>query len=145
MSIPPTHRAVQRLVTPAIVTTLVGVFLAPVAFARIARNTIDPVAVVTDHGRHLVVTGPIACTAGETAYLRITVTQRATGAVAEGQTRITCTGETEIQPWEVLAVTQGKASFEEGAAWAVGLARTTDRRDTTDAHQWLVNITLVAE
>ncbi len=145
MSTRPTHRSGQCLVTPAIVITLVGVLLAPVAFAKVALNTIDPVAVVADHGRHLVVTGPISCTAGETAYLRITVTQRSTGAVAEGQSRITCTGETEIQPWEVLAVTQGKASFKEGAAWAVGLARTTDRRDTTDAHQWLVNVTLVAE
>ena len=65
--------------------------------------------------------------------------------MGEGKTRIICTGETEIEPWEVLAVTQGKASFEEGSAWAVGLARTTDRGDTTDAHQWLVNVTLVAE
>jgi hypothetical protein len=136
---------VRVLITPAIVMTLVGIFVAPLAFARIMSNTIDPVAVVTDHGRHLVVTGPIACTAGETAYLRITVTQRFTGAVAEGQSRITCTGETDIQPWEVLAVTQGKASFEQGSAWAVGFARTTDRGDTTDAHQWLVNVMLVAE
>jgi hypothetical protein len=42
-------------------------------------------------------------------------------------------------------VTQGKPSFAEGAAWAVALARTTDHRDTTDAHQWLVNLTLVGE
>ena len=65
MSISPTRRSGQRLVTLAIVMTLAGVFLAPVAFARITLNACVPVAIVTQYGRHLVVTGPIACTAGE--------------------------------------------------------------------------------
>jgi hypothetical protein len=47
-------------------------------------NTIDPVAIVADNGRHLIVTGPIECTHGERVELRVTVTQRETGAVAEG-------------------------------------------------------------
>lgn len=86
-------------------------------------------------------TGPIECTENERAYVRVTVTQRPTGAVAEGRTLITCTGGT--QQWEVHAAIQGKESFQEGPATAVGLARTTDRGETTDAHQWLVPITLV--
>ena len=111
-------------------------------------NTIDPVAIVTDHGRHIIVTGPIACTRGEKAYLEVTVTQRATGAVAEGRTQITCTGEIlpgDILQWEVHAATQGKDTFGEGPATAVAIARTSERGHITDAHQWLVNITLVGE
>jgi hypothetical protein len=45
----------------------------------------------------------------------------------------------------VHASVQGKAAFEAGPATAVALGRTTDRGATTDAHQWLVNITLVEE
>src|SRR5262245_11329814 len=127
--------------------------LAPPAFAKVARNTIDPQAVVTDNGRHLLVTGPIECTAGERSFVRVTVTQRTTGAIAEGSTVFECSGAPET--WEVHATTQGKAAFAPGAATAVGLARTVERdehqfrrpgkprKDVTDAHQWLVNIELV--
>ena len=139
----PTHKHVNGLASAVLVVTLVGVGLAPLAFAKVMTNTIDPVTLVTDNCRHLVVTGPIACTASERAYVRVTVTQRATGAVAEGQTRLTCTGDT--QHWEVHAATQGQETFEEGPATAVALGRTTTRGDTTDAHQWLVEITLVGE
>ena len=73
------------LVTAALLASVAGVFVARTAFARIVFNTIDPVGIVADQGRHLTVTGPLAFTAGETALLRVTVTQRATGAVAEGK------------------------------------------------------------
>ena len=136
----PTPKHVKHLMPAAIVMTVAGIFLASMAFARITANTIDPVANVTDHGRHLIVTGPIGCTENERAYLRVTVTQQATGAVAEGRILITCTGGT--QQWEVHASVQGKETFEEGPATATALARTTDRGETTDAHQWLVDITL---
>ena len=139
----PTKKHMNCLVLAAIVMALVGVGIASMAFAGIALNTIDPVAVVTDNGRHIIVTGPIACTEGQRAYLRVTVTQRVTGAVAEGRTLITCTGDT--QQWEVFASTQGNETFQEGPATAVALARTTDRGDTDDAHQWLVEITLIGE
>jgi len=106
-------------------------------------NTIDPVAVVAGGGRHLILTGPIRCDQEERTELRVTVTQRETGAVAEGYAVFTCTVET--QQWEVHAVTQGKATFEEGPATAVGVGSTTSRGTATDAHQWLVDITLVGE
>ncbi len=147
-----TKNHVKCLVSAAMVLTLAGVFIAPTAFARAinrvearfpALTAIEPVAIVTDNGRHIIATGPIGCTEGQRAYVQVTVTQRATGAVAKGHTRITCTGD--IQQWEVHASTQGKETFQEGPATAVALARTTDRGDTDDAHQWLVNITLVGE
>jgi hypothetical protein len=47
------------LVSAALALTLVGVFVAPLALARITVNTIDPVAVVTDNGQHIIVTGPV--------------------------------------------------------------------------------------
>ena len=139
----PTKKRVICFVAAAIVLTLAGVFVASLAFARTALNTIDPVAIVADDGRHLIVTGPIACTQGERADLRVTVTQRTTGAVAEGYAIFNCAGV--IEQWEVHAVTHGKASFEDGPATAVGVATTSSRRETTDAHQWLVDITLVGE
>lgn len=139
----PITKPMHSRVSAAIVLTLVGICLAPLAFAGIALNTIHPVALVTDTGRHLIVTGPLACTEGEWAFLRVTVTQRATGAVAEGGTLITCTGDT--QQWEVHALIQGTETFQEAPATAVAVARTTSYGDTTDAHQWLVDITLVGE
>ena len=131
------------LMTAALLATVAGVFVARTAFAKIVSNTIDPVASVSDKGRHLTVTGPLAVTAGETAYLRVTVTQRATGAVAEGDATLSGTGTTN--QWQVLATTQGKAVFAPGPATAVAVGVTTTRGVTTDAHQWLVDITVVSE
>jgi hypothetical protein len=123
--------------------TVLGVFLTRTTFARVVGNTIDPLAVVTDTGRHLVLTGPIACTPNERAYVEVTVTQRATGAVAVGRTRITCTGA--VAQWEIHASTQVAERFQEGPATAVALARTANGGDITDAHQWLVPVTLIGE
>lgn len=133
----------KTVVSVAIALTVVGVFGAPTAFARITANTIDPVAIVSENGRHILVTGPLACTAGERASLRVTVTQRSTGAVAEGRALIICTGNT--QQWEAHASTQGKETFEQGPAIAAAVARTTERGETTDTDQWSVGITLVGE
>jgi hypothetical protein len=133
----------HHLVSAAIVLTLVGLCIPPLAFAGVSLNTIDPVAVVTDDGCHLIVTGPLACTEHERASLHVTVTQRDTGAMAKGRARLRCTGDT--QHWEVHAVTHGNATFQEGPATAVAFGRTTLRGETTDAHQWLVDLTLVRE
>jgi hypothetical protein len=127
----------------AVVLTVAGVFIARTAFAKLAANTIDPIAMVTDNGRQVVLTGPVSCTDMERIYLRVTLTQRSTGAIAEGSALLVCTGD--IQHWEVRAVTQGNASFQEGPATAVALARTTSQGETTDAHQWLVNVTLATQ
>jgi hypothetical protein len=151
------------LVPAVLLITFVGTFIAHRVFAQAtsgsggglttvdpaflivtnARSRIDPVAIVTDNGRHLFLTGPLACTGGERAYLRLTVTQRSTGAVAEGSTFLTCTGGQ--QQWEARASTVGKETFAEGAATGVLLGLTTDRGTTTDAHQWLVDLTLVKQ
>ena len=133
----------QWLVPAAIALTLAGVFVARTAFAKITFNTIDPVGIVADNGRSVTLTGPIAITAGERASLRVTVTQRTTGAVAEGHAILTGTGTTN--QWEITATVEGRETFEAGPATAVAIARTSLHGHATDAHQWLVNITLVKE
>jgi hypothetical protein len=109
-------------------------------FAGVALNTIDPVAHQTENGRQIVVTGPIACTAGEGVTLRVTVTQRSSGAVGQGRTRFPCTGA--LQQWEVWITHDKKSAFAYGVATAVAFARTTAQGTPTDAHQWLVEVTV---
>ena len=123
--------------------TVVGSIAAPLALARVLLNTIDPVAIVTDNGRHLVVTGPIECTRGERTFIRLTVTQRVTGAIAEGRTLLVCDGEGSPQQWRIDAAIQGRERFQPGAAIAAASARATVRNESTDAHQWLVEVNLV--
>ena len=143
MSFPKIKQNKTWLVAAAIVLSLAGVFVAGTALAKVAFNTIDTVATLAEKGRKVTLTGPIAVTAGERTFLQVTVTQRTTGAVAEG--RIVFTGTGETNQWKVVAKTHGKASFEEGAATATAIATTFDHGKATDAHQWLVNITLVKE
>ena len=73
----------------------------------------------------------------------MTVTQRSTGAVAEGVIFFSGTGQTN--QWEVTARAEGRATFEAGPATVVGLARSSSQGQATDAHQWLVNVTLLSE
>lgn len=163
MVIRQTPRLVPGLLSALLI--LVGLCLVPEGDAKIMRNTVDPVVTVTDQGRRLIVTGPITCSTEERVDVRVTVTQRTTGAVAEGQTRFLCTGA--AQQWEIEAVTLFRPDFEDGPATVVAIARTTVRKadpeaqlfgrkrdgqggtrsphrvETTDAHQWLVEVTLV--
>jgi hypothetical protein len=130
------------LVPVAIFVTLAGVFIARTAFARLVLNTIDPVASLSERGRHLALTGPLqVLPAGERVVLRVTVTQRATGALAEGETQFAASGV--LQQWSLRAQTMGRKTFAPGPARATALALTVARGgEVTDAHQWLVDITL---
>src|SRR5262245_13477425 len=94
-------KKLKPVVSTAIILTLLGVIVAPVANAKLAANTIDPTATVGDNGRRIVLTGPIRTDVVEKIYLRVTVTQRSTGAVAEGIAILSGTGEQ--QQWEVKA------------------------------------------
>jgi len=139
----PARGAVGAVLALAL-TPLAGTLLTPTAYARVAYNTIDDLAVVSGDGRHVDVTGPLEVTAGERVELEVTITQRSTGAVAKGSLVFTATGEE--QRWAVRATTVGRAVFEPGSAWAVGLAVTTGTAGSpTDASQWLVNVTLVQQ
>jgi hypothetical protein len=135
------HR--RWLVPAALGLTLAGVFVARTAFAKVIANTIDPVAGLSEHGRHLSLTGPLqVLPAGERVVLRVTVTQRTTGAVAEGETQFRATDD--LQQWAVRAQTMGRQAFTPSPARATALALTVaPGGEVTDAHQWLVDITLV--
>jgi hypothetical protein len=137
------HR--RWLVPAAIFITVAGVFIARTAFAKVVINTIDPVAGLSEHGRHVELTGPLqVLPAGERVVLRVTVTQRSTGASAEGETQFVATGD--LQHWAVQAQTMGRQAFAPGPARATALALTVAKGgEVTDAHQWLVDITLVEE
>ena len=103
-------------------------------------NQHHPTGRITDHGRELLITGPITVTAGEVVHLKVTVTQRSTGALAEGTALLRGTGTPGV--WQVEADVSGHAAFQPGPATAVALAVCTSRHRATDSHQWLVNITL---
>ena len=111
------------------------------AEAGIQSNTIDPAGTFSDHGRNVVLTGPIACTLGQRADIQVTLTQRRTGAFATGRTHFTCTGY--MQQWEVRAAVHGRDEFQPGTATVVAFGTTSTRGNADDAHQWLVQITLV--
>jgi hypothetical protein len=120
--------------------------LGPLAFARIAYNTIDATATLSPNGRHIRLAGPISCDQTQPVFMRVTVTQRSTGAVAEGYAYFT--GTVFPQQWQVHAHAIGPTAFVPGPATAVGLARSSTSPGLggpDDAHQWLVNVTLVEQ
>lgn len=75
-----------------------GMLLAGTRVARVVNNTIDPVAVMSGDGRSVTLTGPLACDQSQTADLRVTLTQRTTGAVATGRIFFPCTPD--VQQWQ---------------------------------------------
>jgi hypothetical protein len=131
------------VLTAAVLAIVSGVALAPGLFAKIMANTIDPVLTMSTEGRQITVTGPVTCSETQPLDLRVTVTQRTTGAIAQGHARTVCT--TEEQHWEVQAWARGDETFEEGAARAVAVALTSSGHSIDDAHQWLVDVTLTGE
>ena len=50
-------------------STFLAIVFAHTVSARVVLNTIDANAVVTDNGRHVIVTGPIVCDSGERAEI----------------------------------------------------------------------------
>ncbi|HZW11421.1 MAG TPA: hypothetical protein VFF69_16070 [Phycisphaerales bacterium] len=137
----PTQPTIRRLAMVCLpVLILAALWLAPEALARLSANTIDTTATISDKGRHLVLTGPLTCDRVQWVDLRVTVTQRETGALAEGCVRFIGTPEQQI--WTLEAQTKGRNGFVAGPATAVALATSTLNGQTDDAHQWLVDIVL---
>ena len=130
--------------TIALALIVAGVIYVPLAFAKVTFNTIDPTATVGPAGRHIRVTGPITTDQTQWVGMRVTVTQRSTGAVAEGYTALQ--GSTTPKQWTVHAWAVGWKSFEPGPATVVALAQSRAHGEgPDDAHQWLVDVTLVED
>ena len=140
----PKQLPVRKSVVPALLLAAVaGVLVTPQVFARMSFNTIDTVATIADHGNHIIVTGPIQCDQVQWVDMRVTITQRTTGAVAEG--KIHFLGTPGLQEWTVDAAVKGKIDFEEGPATVVALGVSKVQGQADDAHQWLVEVLLVDE
>ena len=106
-------------------------------------NTINPVAIVSSDGREIVVSGPIRCDEGNCFQIRVTVTQRTTGAVAETVWNGDCVGR--VQKWEVTALAKGESRFEEGPAQASALLTSARGGKALDAYQWCVDVILAEQ
>ena len=76
-------------------------------------------------------------------FLRVTVIQRETATLAEGNALITCTEALQI--WEIDAATRNGELLQPGAAAIVATARSTRNGEDTDSQQWLATIALVQE
>jgi hypothetical protein len=134
-------RPLMMLVTVVLVMAAMLVLTMAPAITGTSDQTINRTATITSDGRHVLVSGPVSCTEGEKISIEVTLTQRSTGAVAEGVWQGSCTGER--QQWSLKATTEGKNTFEEGSAEAVALGITKDHGEVTDAHQWFRSIRLV--
>ena len=126
-----------------LVTALVATLTAPAASASagVVLNTIDRTASLDAARGNVEVTGPIRCSQAERATIRVTVSQRTTGAVAEGSWRGRCRRATRA--WTARAELQGAATFRTGRARACALGVTRRGGTATDAKQWCETIRLV--
>jgi hypothetical protein len=126
--------------------TLVAVFVALFAISASALATIHRPATTIDSGKvgnggkRVEVRGHLTCTSGEMAFLRVTVTQRSTGAVAVKDSGGTCTGKSQI--FDVTASSVGAAHFARRKAKICALARTLRNTHATDALQWCKTVRL---
>jgi hypothetical protein len=113
---------------------LVLSLVAQPALAGISDNTFDPTGTLSPNGRQLVVTGTIACTAGDRLVVSVTVTQNDPGAIATGSSRATCSGED--QAFSDMAHAQGPSPFVLGSASACAVAVTSNHGVITGTDQW---------
>lgn len=128
---PPSRTRLRRTLCATGLVAAMTALAAP-AFAGVALNTIDRHAALDEAGRVVRVTGPIRCSQVERATIRVTVSQRTTGAVAEGQWRGRCRPTTRT--WTVRRFVQhGSTTFETSTAQACALGVTRRGTKVTDA------------
>ena len=103
------------------------------ATAGFSLNTIGPTGSLGQHGRTATVTAILACTAGQSIDVRVTLTQGQ--AIGEGVVgHINCTGAPMEIPVKVTA--HGKTAFTPGPAQACARAVNRDRGEVVDTRQW---------
>jgi hypothetical protein len=115
------------------------------AGAIIRRRTITPevdtgLRIHTD-GRHVSMTGPMACDPGENWEVRANLTQA--GNRGNGRSEGVCRGD--IQEWVVrVAVAADPMRFTPGPARGCAVLRTLNGSTETDRHDWCNDIRLVS-
>ena len=108
-----------------------------------SKAAFNPKALLLSGGSQVKVGGFLTCTGGDHIFVRITVTQTDTGALAERSWgNHTCTGS--VQPFGVTASTQGAERFVAGVATACAVARTNNGSRNTAAIQWCKDVILHA-
>ncbi len=129
--------------TVGAVVSLIATGLAAAALAAtptVFLRAFDRSGVIAAGGNAVRIGGPVGCPAGDTVRLRATVSQAATGAVAEGSWSGACTGRNVH--WHATAVVNDGAPFKAGCAHGVGLAIIRHNGRAVDATQWLSAVTL---
>jgi hypothetical protein len=146
MSSPPGTTSPARPRRALFVATLIAAMaaLTAPAGAGVVLNTIDREATLDDAGRVVETTGPIRCSARERASIRVTISQRTTGAVAEGRWRGGCRLTTTTWTARRFAP-HGSATFQPGMAKACALGITRRDSEVTDAKQWCRTVRLVRD
>jgi hypothetical protein len=129
--------------SPRVAVVLLGAALAAFAVpAHTASAGIQPKGTVIDakvaldaSTKTMALTGRIACSDCAGFTLGVTVSQRGSGALAQGGVACRCRGP--INSWAVTARVRGKAAFAEGRAMACAWLRIRGGSDKVkDAHQW---------
>ena len=106
-----------------------------IAGAEIDEGEFDDDGLVSSDGRHVTTQVSIECDEGERYFVRLTVTQDETGALAQVKRPGECTGEDE--DLVLSAPARGKALFDVNEETeACALVRTRATSEVTDAEQF---------
>jgi hypothetical protein len=109
--------------------------LATVAIADIEEGEFDDDGFVSSDGRHVTTQVSLECDEGERYFLRLTITQDESGALAQARQPGECT-EDDMDV-VVSAPARGKTLFEANEETeACALVRTRDKSEISDAEQF---------
>ena len=109
---------------------------------RTTPSGFDATARLLAGGRGVRVSGPVTCTKGRRVRIDVTLTQRASGAVARGTWTARCTGVS--RRWTIKRASALTGRFVTGQATACAAAATATSKRATDAVQWCRLIRLAA-
>jgi hypothetical protein len=109
--------------------------LATVAIADIEEGEFDDDGFVSSDGRHVTTQVSLECDEGERYFVRLTITQDETGALAQVKRPGECTSDD--MDLVLSAPARGNALFDvDDETEACALVRTRDKGDITDAEQF---------
>jgi hypothetical protein len=104
------------------------------------RSGFDAAAQATASGATVRIGGPAQCTKGGRLRIDVTITQRASGALARGTWTGRCRGS--VQRWTVRAARALTGRFVAGEVTACAAAAAASAERATDALQWCKLVTL---
>ena len=124
----------RKFLLPLFVIALLGL-AATTAVADVDEGVFDDDGFVSSDGRHVTTQVSIECDEGERYFVRLTVTQDDTGALAQVRQPGECTGAEE--DLVLSAPARGRAVFDvNDETEACALVRTRMQSEITDAEQF---------